>query len=289
MYLCYVDESGTPEVPGTTSHFVLAAISIPIWHWHDADHEVDRVKKRYGLEGRELHTGWLLRKYPEQAHIADFDKMPWDARRAAVERERTVRILALQRLGGSKLRQEKKTFIRTQSYIHLTLGERQAFVRSVADTVANWGYARLFAECIDKVHDDPVRTGRAIDEQAFEQIVSRFEQFLVNTEEVNGHKNFGLIVHDNSETIAKKHTDLMRSFHRKGTLWTKVSRLVETPFFVDSSLTGMVQVADLCSYSLRRYLENGESDLFSRVFNRAHRVWINCRRSASLCCPKLPV
>jgi hypothetical protein len=33
MYLCYIDESGTPESSGNTSHFVLAGISIPIWHW----------------------------------------------------------------------------------------------------------------------------------------------------------------------------------------------------------------------------------------------------------------
>ena len=24
MYLCYIDESGTPELPGNSSHFVLA-------------------------------------------------------------------------------------------------------------------------------------------------------------------------------------------------------------------------------------------------------------------------
>jgi hypothetical protein len=33
----------------------------------------------------------------------------------------------------------------------------------------------------------------------------------------------------------------------------------------------MVQIADLCAFSLRRYIENGETDLFNRVFNRADR------------------
>jgi hypothetical protein len=63
----------------------------------------------------------------------------------------------------------------------------------------------------------------------------------------------------------------MRKFHRKGTLWTTVRNIIETPLFVDSELTGMVQVADLCAYSLRRYLENGEEDLFKLVFERADR------------------
>lgn len=42
--------------------------------------------------------------------------------------------------------------------------------------------------------------------------------------------------------------------------------------FVDSQLTNMVQLADLCAYALRRYLENGETELFDLVFQRADRV-----------------
>jgi preprotein translocase subunit SecA len=34
----------------------------------------------------------------------------------------------------------------------------------------------------------------------------------------------------------------------------------------------MVQVADLCAYALRRYLENNEEELFTKIFARADRV-----------------
>lgn len=64
----------------------------------------------------------------------------------------------------------------------------------------------------------------------------------------------GLLIHDNNETVAKKHTKLMAKFHHKGTLWTKIDNIVETPLFVDSQLTSMVQIADLCSYSLDPFL-----------------------------------
>ena len=63
----------------------------------------------------------------------------------------------------------------------------------------------------------------------------------------------------------------MKQFQSKGTLWTSVENIIETPLFVDSQLTSMVQVADLCSYSLRRYLENGETQLFDLVFARADK------------------
>ena len=33
----------------------------------------------------------------------------------------------------------------------------------------------------------------------------------------------------------------------------------------------MVQIADLCAYSLRRYLENGETQLFNLIYKRADK------------------
>jgi len=165
--------------------------------------------------------------------------------------------------------QAKKNFRQTDSYIHLTRNERRDFVRDVARCVGSWGYARLFAECLDKLHFDPTKHSYTVDEVAFDQLVSRFEQFLriVTTNQ----QNFGLLIHDNNQTVAKKHTELMQSFYRQGTLWTKVNHIIETPLFVDSTLTGMVQIADLCAYALRRYLEYGEAGLFDPIFKRADR------------------
>ena len=63
MYLCYLDESGTTGTStGDTSHFVLAGLSIPIWHWRDADRRVSQVLAAYGLADAELHTAWMLRR-----------------------------------------------------------------------------------------------------------------------------------------------------------------------------------------------------------------------------------
>jgi len=271
MYLCYVDESGTPEIPGNTSHFVLAGLSIPIWHWRTADRDISAILDRYGLGGAELHTAWMLRKYLEQSRIPNFEKLGWSDRRAAVERERNTYLLHLQKTGAAKTyRQNKKNYAHTHSYIHLTSSERLQVVRDVAQCVSTWGYARLFAECIDKLHFNPTWSKCTVDAQAFEQLVSRFEQYLVSTED-QGQRHYGLLVHDNNETVARKHTELMRRFHKQGTLWTQIQRLIETPLFVDSSLTSLVQVADLCCYALRRFLENRETDLFNRIFPRADR------------------
>lgn len=273
MYLCYIDESGTPEIPGVSSHFVLAGVSIPIWHWHNADREISGILRRYDLADAELHTAWLLRNYLEQSRINNFSGLSHDSRRSAVIRERTKYILELQKNQQAKtLRQAKKNYRHTEPYIHLTKTERLTVVREIADCVSNWGYARLFAECVDKRHFDPIRAQRSIGEQAFEQIVTRFDRYLASTTQNNAQKLFGLLVHDNNESVARKHTGLMRSFHTSGTLWRQIEHIIETPLFVDSGLTRMVQVADLCAYALRRYVENQETDLFDHLFKRADRA-----------------
>jgi hypothetical protein len=187
-----------------------------------------------------------------------------------VESLRKGELLRLQRVGNPKLyKQTKKNYEKTKNYIHLSYDERQKLILEITRCISQWGFARLFAECIDKIHFDPARTQQTIDEQSFEQLVSRFEQYLQIMGK--GNPNFGLLIHDNNETVAKKHTELMKQFHQKGTLWTRVNSIIETPLFVDSQLTSMIQIADVCAYALRRYLENGEEELFDMIFQRADR------------------
>lgn len=284
-YLCYIDESGTPEVPGTTSHFVLAGLAIPIDRWQEADRQVTAILDKYDLAEGELHTAWLVRAYPEQSKIADFDKLSRVARRSAVSRFRAGELLRLRKLKNTKpYHQAKKTYAKTADYIHLSRSERTALVGEVAACLAQWDFAVLFFEAIDKLHFDPVRTKRSVGDQAFEQVVSRFEQFLARKGTPLVH---GLLVHDNNETVASKHTALMRRFHQDGTLWAKINLINETPLFVDSKLTRMVQLADLCSYAVRRFVENGEVDLFGAILGRADvvdNVVVGARHYASMDC-----
>jgi hypothetical protein len=273
MYLCYADESGTSDVPGTSSHFVLAGLAIPISQWRHADIQISWVLRKYGLYGQEIHTAWVLRKYLEQSRVPDFDSLTRPERRSAATKLRTAELLRLQKSNNKQqYRQTKKNYQHTDAYIHLSFDERKDLIRELATCVSNWSFAKLFAEGIDKIHFDPSLSSRSIDEQAFEQVISRFEQYLKNTESTEQGPNYGLVVHDNNQTVARRHTEMMRRFHSQGTLWTKVERIIETPLFVDSQLTGMVQIADLCGYAIRRYLENSEEELLQILFSRADRV-----------------
>ena len=204
------------------------------WKRHNA--AIEETKRRFGLEHIEIHTGWILRPYVEQLAISDFESLSPEKRRSEVVKRRTAQLLSLQRAGGRRYKQAKKTFTKTEPYIHLTFEERRQFVHRVAEVIGKWGEARLFAECIDKLHFDPRLAGVKVEEQAFEQIVSRFEQSLRNR-----RGEYGILIHDNNETVARKHTDLMKAFLKSGTLWTELEHVIETPMFVDSQLTSMVQ------------------------------------------------
>jgi hypothetical protein len=149
-----------------------------------------------------------------------------------------------------------KTYRKSEDYVHLTRAERRQLAEDLADAVGSWGDARIFAEVQDKS-----QTGDANRfEFSFEQVVTRFNSFLTHT---NGPT--GLMVQDNNQTVALRLTTAMRRFHQRGTSWSKIGRIIETPLFVDSALTSMVQLADLCAYATRRYFEKDETDLFDRI------------------------
>ncbi|MCX7976868.1 MAG: DUF3800 domain-containing protein [Bellilinea sp.] len=273
MYLCYIDESGTSDIPGNSSHYVLAGLSIPISKWKECDRSIELIKQKYGLEFAEIHVAWMLRPYLEQNKIPNFEFLNENQRRSAVQAYRNQELLRLQKLNNSKLyRQTRKNYQKTEPYIHLTYDQRKKIITEIAETIGKWQFARLFAECVDKLHFDPTRSSHSIDEQSFEQVVSRFEKYLQNLDKKHTESNsYGLLIHDNNPTVAQKHTLLMKKFHKDGTFWTRISHIIETPLFVDSQLTSMVQIADLCGYALRRYLENGEAEWFDIIFQRADR------------------
>ena len=197
----------------------------------------------------------MLRRYVEQEKIPNFAALNPNERRDAVLKERKIG----RRLAAAKstkaVKSLTKNYRKTEDYIHLTLQERKQVILEAAKLVAYWGDSRLFGEAISKPHfklpHDPFQ-------EAFMQVVSRFEAFLVNYGKATGRALKGIIVQDNNATEAMRLTRLMRKFQTSGTEWRDINNIVETPLFVDSQLTDMVQVANICAYATRRFFENDE-------------------------------
>ena len=265
MRICYLDESGVPELNARTSHFVLLGLSIPAEAWRVKDAEITLIKQRFGLERAEIHTGWMARRYLEQERIPNFEAMRITERRAAVQRERLAFLVRkATRHGEKSVREDRKNFRKTEPYIHLTLAERRDVLRQIAERVNGWDDCYIFGECTDKRTFGGKLPRTPPFEEAFTQVVARFHRFL----ERLPRPEHGFFVQDKNETMANRLTELMRIFHQRGTRWGDLPLLVETPLFVESSLTSMVQVADVCAYAARRFCENAETELFDLIYPR---------------------
>lgn len=273
MYMCYLDESGVQENTGT-GHFVLTGLAIPAEQWKLRENEIVNCKVIWGLRDHEIHSAWMARRYIEQERIPEFSRMNWEDRRSAVEIERDQALIRLAARGTNRqLKAARLNYRKTRAYIHLTLADRRQALCELADRIGSWNSARLFAQVVDKNH---VYTSAAHPytpfEYCFTELVQKYEYFLRNRGKSVNTTLLGLIIQDNNETIAKRLTSMMRRFHSQGTRWTGIDHIIETPLFVDSHLTSMVQMADLCGYAIRRFFENSETDLFNRIYARFDRT-----------------
>ena len=190
-------------------------------------------------------------------------------RRLAVQKARDEFLIRKAALNGPKsVEEDRKNFRKTAGYVHLSLPERRELLRQIAEAIGRWEDCRLFAECTDKRTFGGVPPRIPPFEEAFTQVVTRFHRFLEDLVP----QEHGLLVQDHNETMAGRLTVLMRVFHERGTRWTELPLIVETPLFVDSRLTSMVQVADLCAYATRRFCENGETAFFDHIYPRFQRA-----------------
>jgi uncharacterized protein DUF3800 len=272
VFILYIDESGVPQRHASqTSHYILFGAAIHEGTWFALEKRINDIKSGYALgdpHALELHAAWLLRPYAEQRKVPDFDTLTHIARREAVLTVRQDFIdKTLPTLPGRKRQDWRKHFRATDATLHLSLDERRTLYHRVLKAVASHRQGLyLFAEAIDKVAlapgVDPV-------EQAFTQVITRFEGFLKGR---TGVPQWGLIAADRDEHKAGRLQSMLAQFQQVGTVWRDIERIIEAPFFFDSASSSGVQVTDLCAYALRRYLEKAETDAFWTIFPKFHRA-----------------
>jgi hypothetical protein len=113
---------------------------------------------------------------------------------------------------------------------------------------SSYGTARAFACAVHKM------SYRGIDpvELAFEDLCSRFDLFLHRLAK-QGDRQRGILILDESahETTLQR---MSREFRTLGTRWGVIHNLAETPLFVNSRASRLIQVADHVAYAVfRRY------------------------------------
>lgn len=153
----------------------------------------------------------------------------------------------------------------------LTIDDARGLMKSVLKVAASsYDSTALFACAIHKdsfSESDPVGL-------AFEDLCQRFDYFL-NRQRQAGDQQRGLIVLDRTtrETSLQR---LSREFRRAGTRWGSLRNIADTPFFVDSRASRLVQLADHVAYSVFRRYNTGDAqymDLIAARFDQADGVY----------------
>ena len=123
--------------------------------------------------------------------------------------------------------------------------------------------ACCFAYAIEKTSLQPGQDCVAV---AFEDLCQRFDMFLARKGE-NGDSQHGLLILDRSaqETSLQQ---LSREFRTIGTQWGVVRNLADTPMFVDSRASRLVQLADHVAHAVFRRFNAGDAQYFDIIAPR---------------------
>jgi hypothetical protein len=145
----------------------------------------------------------------------------------------------------------------------LSKDEARGAIRAVLQVLANsYDTARAFACALHK-RSFP---GRDPMELAFEELCSRFDRYLSRLRNA-GDRQRGLIILDESahETTLQA---MARQFRRLGTTWGVLRNLADTPLFIDSRASRIVQLADHVAYAVFRRYEHGDTQYFDLIASR---------------------
>ena len=156
---------------------------------------------------------------------------------------------------------------REKPWKELSLDQARGVLKAVLKVVSeSYDTARLFSCAIRKADfpgEDPVKL-------AFEDLCQRFDLFLSN-ESKSGQRDRGMLILDES-THETSLQSLSREFRKVGTRWGSLKNIADTPFFVNSQASRLIQIADHIAYSVFRRYNAGDAQYFDIVASRFHEV-----------------
>ena len=152
---------------------------------------------------------------------------------------------------------------RSQPWKGMTQSEARGAIKSVLQVLAkSFDSARAFACVVHKAsfpNRDPM-------EIAFEELCNRFDLYLGRLRAA-GDTQRGLLILDDStyETTLQR---MAVRFRTLGTKWGTVKFLADTPLFVDSQASRVIQLADHLAYSVFRRYEAGDTQYMDQIANK---------------------
>ena len=141
--------------------------------------------------------------------------------------------------------------------------EARGIIKSVLQVLAtSYDTARAFACVVHKAsfpNQDPMKI-------AFEDICQRFDLYLRRLR-VKGDNQRGLVILDKS-TYETTLQQMAVGFRTLGTKWGVIQTLADTPLFVDSRASRVIQLADHVAYAVFRRYESGDTQYFDLISHK---------------------
>jgi len=152
---------------------------------------------------------------------------------------------------------------RVEPWKRMSRDEARGMIKAVLGVLAaSHETARAFACVVHKqsfVGQDPM-------ELAFEELCNRFDLYLARLRN-QGDRQRGLLILDetSNETTLQ---GMARQFRTLGTKWGVIRNLADTPLFIDSRASRIVQLADAVAYAVFRRFEHGDAYYFDSIASR---------------------
>jgi len=143
---------------------------------------------------------------------------------------------------------------------NVPLADREQAIKDALQVVVT-KYCRIFAAVLEKSKF----SGQDVTQVAFEQVSSRFDQYLGRLHR-QGDTQRGLILFDRCSTERSIQT-MAREFKTTGHTFGRLRNLADVPVFVDSEASRLIQLADLVAYALFRHYEFNDSVFYDVIRN----------------------
>lgn len=228
MYLCFLDESGSPPKPnqqGRPPYFVIAGVIIHEAQWHDIANELKALKARPEFNVR----GEIKWRYfgPANADPANT-------------------VLHLDQAGRDSFR--------SAFYEILTKRKAVKIICSVASFAA--AYALPY---VNDQEDLYLYTYKGVSE--------RFQYFLQDMERTVGSRQLGLMVADHrgktqDDALRSRHH---RFIEGEAPVFSSYNNYVETLFLTPSHTSVGIQFADMVAGAIGRKFNSGDSAYYDRI------------------------
>ena len=135
----------------------------------------------------------------------------------------------------------------------LEITTRHSIFRRMSNIVKK-NKCRLLCSIIDKEKiEDHKKSPEWVQLWAWRILLERIEKFLIKKND-DTMTNFGILcVDSNSQNIVSEIKSIVQEFRKEGSMYLDSKYLIEDPFFVDSSMRNLTQLADFVAWFSKQW------------------------------------